>query len=189
MIPKSAIQTKILDSTFYFVCTKTGIPLDVARSKRRKGEIVRVRQMFSYLVRKHFRNTVSLELAGSYFGQDHATVINSVKKISNLIETDKNFRNFFKAIEEEYIVTTVDAIKRQSKYAVPQTKYLQVKQQAEFETERANLMYYEALKLIGKVTTAVLKDNVMEGFRKHQITNDLAEYKTKISQLKMEKLA
>ena len=188
MIAKSVTQHSILDSTFSFVCVKSGLSEQLVSSKTRKGEVVRVRQVFYYLIRKYFKNTMSLTLTGSFFKQDHATVLHAVRVVSNLNETDKQFSKWLKEIEEEYELTTVDAMRRRSKYKMPKTMYLQVKQEAQFEVERANLMYYEALKLIGKVNDHLLKDNVMEGFRKKKLTDELTEYKTRISQLKLEKL-
>lgn len=189
MIAKSVTQHRILESTFSFVCVKNGLSEHEVKSKRKFRPIVVTRQIFYYLVRKYFQHSISSPLLGAYLNQDHTTVLHAANVIENLKESDKDFRELLKNIEEEYQVTTVDAIKRMSKYKLPKTKYLQVKQEAEFEVERANLMYYEALKLIGKVNEHLLKDNAMEGFRKKKLTDELTEYKIKISQLKMEKLS
>jgi len=49
------------------------------------------RQMAHYMAWKHTRE--SLKYIGQYFGKkDHATVLNSVKVISNYLETDRSFR-------------------------------------------------------------------------------------------------
>ena len=49
------------------------------------------RQMAHYMAWKHTNQ--SLKAIGQYFGnKDHSTVLNSVKVISNYLETDRNFR-------------------------------------------------------------------------------------------------
>jgi hypothetical protein len=65
-----------------------GADKDKIINNGRKFEVVRVRQIAHYLLRKNTKTT--LGKIGKYFnGKDHATVINSIKAVNNMIDTDK----------------------------------------------------------------------------------------------------
>lgn len=60
-------------------------------SKKRSNSIARPRQIAMSLARE--LTTYSLpEIGKSFGGRDHSTVINAVKRVKKLIETDKNFK-------------------------------------------------------------------------------------------------
>lgn len=184
----SANQSSLLDSTLDFVCLKrTHNPEDV-KSKRRFREITTTRHIFFYLVRKYFNSSMPLSLVGSYLNRDHSTVIHGIECIEALKETDRRFAVELAMIEDEYLITTVEAIKRKTRYQLSPSEYIKMRLEVSFHTERANQMYYEALKLLTTVDKALLKDNVIEGFRKAEIEKVLLGAKVKLSQLKMEKL-
>lgn len=61
------------------------IPIEVMKSKTRKGEAVKARQLCMWY-EKH-NTKYSLSTIGFEFGKDHATVINACRKIDELIET------------------------------------------------------------------------------------------------------
>lgn len=71
-------------------------PVDILKKSRRR-EIVEPRQVAQKIAHKHIN--LSLARIGWIIGRkDHATVLNSSKKIDNLIETDKIFREQYKEI-------------------------------------------------------------------------------------------
>jgi hypothetical protein len=65
-----------------------GADKDEIINNKRKFEVVKVRQIAQYLLRKNTKST--LRNIGSYFnGKDHSTVLNSIKAVNNMIDTDK----------------------------------------------------------------------------------------------------
>ena len=82
------------------VCEYYGLDVDSLQSKTRKREIVQARQIAMYLS-KNLTNS-SLSAIGSKIGKkDHSTVLHACKTISNLIETDREFKNQLREIESQ----------------------------------------------------------------------------------------
>ena len=74
------------------------VDVNSINTKSRKREIVLVRQTAMFLAKKH------LDLSTSKIGQqigrrDHATVLHACKTISNLLDTNKQFRSELNEIE------------------------------------------------------------------------------------------
>ncbi len=92
--PRIQIQTIINSVTEYY-----GVKVTDLQSKRRQRSIAQPRQLCMYLARKHTR--YSLEEIGGYFGgRDHTTVMHAVKTIDDRRETDAEFNNVVKSLEE-----------------------------------------------------------------------------------------
>ena len=67
-------------------------------TRSRKREVVLVRQVAMYLAKKYL--DLSTSKIGQYIGKrDHATVLHACKTITNLAETDKQFRYELNQIE------------------------------------------------------------------------------------------
>ena len=82
------------------VCDYFGLPVDQINTKTRRREIVQARQLAMYFSKKHTKS--SLATIGLHCGnKDHATVLHACKTVTNLIETDKNFRNFVNEINKK----------------------------------------------------------------------------------------
>lgn len=82
------------------VCEYFGISAESMVSKTRKREIVQARQIAMYLGRNMTKT--SLASIGSHIGgKDHATVLHACNTVSDLIETDKNFRQYVSDIERQ----------------------------------------------------------------------------------------
>jgi chromosomal replication initiator protein len=82
------------------VCDYFGLPIDQINTKTRRREIVQARQLAMYFSKKHTKS--SLATIGLHCGnKDHATVLHACKTVTNLIETDKNFRNFVNEINKK----------------------------------------------------------------------------------------
>ncbi len=63
----------------------------------RKREVCQSRQLYLVMLK---RNTgMSLAAIGLTVHKDHCTVINAIKTISNLYDTDKNFRSTYNLID------------------------------------------------------------------------------------------
>jgi chromosomal replication initiator protein len=69
-----------------------GISVEQIKSRTRKREIIELRQMAQYLVKKHHR--FSLKTIGKATGgYDHSTVIHSIRLVDEMLEThNKSFR-------------------------------------------------------------------------------------------------
>jgi chromosomal replication initiator protein len=67
-------------------------------SGARKRELVEARQIFCHILREH--TDMSLDSIGQLIKRDHATVLYSLKNVSNLIETDKEFRNKYAYVHD-----------------------------------------------------------------------------------------
>ncbi len=82
------------------VCDFFNIQVDHLNSKTRKREIVQARQLAMYFSKKHTKS--SLATIGLHCGnKDHATVLHACRTVNNLIETDKQFRNYVEEIEKK----------------------------------------------------------------------------------------
>lgn len=81
------------------VCDFFNIPVDLIHSKTRKREIVQARQLSMYFSKKHTK--ASLASIGLHCGnKDHATVLHACRTVNNLVETDKQFRQFVEELDK-----------------------------------------------------------------------------------------
>ncbi len=82
------------------VCDYFNMPVESIQTKTRKREIVQARQITMY-----FSKTLtkySLASIGAQIGnKDHATVLHACKTVTNLKDTDKNFRQYMEDIEKK----------------------------------------------------------------------------------------
>ncbi len=75
-----------------------GIEPEDINTRSRKREVVLVRQVSMFLAKKYL--DLSTAKIGQYIGnRDHATVLHACKTITNLSETDKQFRNELNEID------------------------------------------------------------------------------------------
>ncbi len=95
---KSTAREISIETIQKLVCEFFNIPLDAINSKTRKREIVQARQLAMFFAKKHTK--ASLSNIGLRCGnKDHATVLHACRTISNLIETDKQFRSYVEEID------------------------------------------------------------------------------------------
>ena len=66
------------------------IPVEAIKTKTRQREVVEARQVL--MVSRKQLTGKSLNMVGSEYSKDHATVLHAIKTVNNLIETDKVFR-------------------------------------------------------------------------------------------------
>ncbi|MBI9035250.1 MAG: chromosomal replication initiator protein DnaA [Bacteroidales bacterium] len=103
MIDKYVINTSreiSIDVIQKIVADYFNIPMDMINSKTRKREIVQARQLAMYFSKKHTK--ASLATIGLHCGnKDHATVLHACKTITNLIDTDKQFRTYVEEIDKK----------------------------------------------------------------------------------------
>ena len=81
------------------VCQYFDIDEQSFNSTKRTREVAQARQIAMYLAKQHTK--LPLTAIGSAIGgRNHATVLHSCKNVTNLIETDKVFRNQIEEIEK-----------------------------------------------------------------------------------------
>jgi chromosomal replication initiation ATPase DnaA len=89
-------KVKIIEQKCLVLHALTGTQI---RYKTRKREIVVTRQLIMYFV--HQFTKLSLAKNGALVGKNHATVLHAIKTITNLAETDKQFRAKLERIKDE----------------------------------------------------------------------------------------
>ncbi|MVN77700.1 chromosomal replication initiator protein DnaA [Hymenobacter sp. HMF4947] len=79
-----------------------GVPVNLLKDKTRKKEIVTARQVAMYFTKEHTNH--SLKTIGYHFGgRDHATVIHSVQTVSDLIDSDKKFKEQITELRKKFV--------------------------------------------------------------------------------------
>ena len=87
-----------IDNIIKVVSEYYGVEVSAINTRSRKREVVLVRQVAMFLAKKHL--DMSTSKIGQYVGnRDHATVLHACKTITNLAETDKQFRNELNEID------------------------------------------------------------------------------------------
>ncbi|HLP05615.1 MAG TPA: chromosomal replication initiator protein DnaA [Paludibacter sp.] len=82
------------------VCEHFSLSADAIATKSRKREVVQARQIAMYLSKQMTKS--SLASIGNVIGQrDHATVLHACKIVTDLMDSDKNFRCNVREIEEK----------------------------------------------------------------------------------------
>jgi chromosomal replication initiator protein len=82
------------------VCDYFNIEVDQLQTKTRKREIVQARQIamfFSKSLTKSSLANIGLQIGG----KDHATVLHACKTVNNLMETDKQFKQYVEDIQKK----------------------------------------------------------------------------------------
>jgi chromosomal replication initiator protein len=83
------------------VCEHYHVDPSVLHSKSRKREIVQVRQIAMFLVKKH--TDISTSKIGHFIGnRDHATVLHACKIVKDLVEVDKDAKAEIEEIEMSF---------------------------------------------------------------------------------------
>ncbi len=89
----------IINNIFSIVSNTYGITIDEIKSTKRSANISQARNICMYIIKTV--TGLTLKEVGAYFGKDHATVLHSIKKVENSIETDGTFKNTVNNIMRE----------------------------------------------------------------------------------------
>ena len=82
------------------VCEHFKIPEELLQTKTRKREVVQARQLAMYFSKNYTK--YSLSYIGNQIGKkDHATVLYACKAVTDLIETDRNFKILVEEIQRK----------------------------------------------------------------------------------------
>ncbi len=85
------------------VCNYFNITTDQFLSKTRKREIVQARQIAMYLSRNLTKTSLA-SIGSQLGGKDHATVHHACNTVCDLMDTDRNFRQYVADIEKQLTV-------------------------------------------------------------------------------------
>ncbi len=97
-IVKNSKHEITIDYIQKIICDYFEMPVDSLQSKTRKREIVQARQLAMFFSKTLTKS--SLASIGAQIGKkDHATVLHACKTVTNLIDTDKQFRTEVEEIE------------------------------------------------------------------------------------------
>ncbi len=92
-------------------------------SRSRKRELVEARQVFFHFA--YQRLDISLAKMGAILLRDHSTVIHSIHKVQEYIETDKQFREKLNEIERD-----IDKEIKSLYVTIPRKEYEELKRRA-----------------------------------------------------------
>ena len=97
---------KTLDEILEGVCVFYGLEVAEVAVPSRKGELVKARQQYCKIAKEATKK--SLREIGLKIGpRDHATVSNSINKVNDFIETDKNYKAEFLELRDKILCEPV----------------------------------------------------------------------------------
>lgn len=91
-----------IDQIVKVVCEYLTLDNEQFNSPKRTREIAQARQIAMFLSKKHTKAPLTA-IGAAIGGKNHATVLHACKAISNLIDTDKNFKRQIEEIERRVL--------------------------------------------------------------------------------------
>ena len=91
-----------IDHIIKVVCEYLNLEAEQFNSPKRTREIAQARQIAMFLSKKHTKAPLTA-IGAAIGGKNHATVLHACKAISNLSETDKNFKRQMDEIERRVV--------------------------------------------------------------------------------------
>lgn len=85
------------------VCDYFDLPLDMLKSKTRKREVVQARQIAMYFSKKMTKSSLA-NIGAHCGGKDHATVLHACRTVTNLADTDKQFKVYLADLEKKLTI-------------------------------------------------------------------------------------
>lgn len=89
-----------IDKVQTIVCEYFNITRETLLSKTRKRQIVQARQIAMYISRNHISNCSLATIGAELGGKDHATVLHACTTVSDLMSTDRTFKQYITDIEK-----------------------------------------------------------------------------------------
>ncbi len=100
---KNTAREVSIDYIQKVVCDYFDLPLEILKSKTRKREVVQARQISMYFSKKMTKSSLA-NIGAHCGGKDHATVLHACKTVSNLSETDKQFKVYLSDLEKKLTI-------------------------------------------------------------------------------------
>ena len=88
-----------IDNILEVICAEMNVDRERLNSSERTREVAIARQLAMYLAKKHTKQPLAA-IGAAIGGRNHATVLHSCKTISNLMDTEKIFRQQVEKIEK-----------------------------------------------------------------------------------------
>ena len=85
------------------VCDYFSLPMEILKSKTRKREVVQARQISMFFSKKLTKSSLA-NIGAHCGGKDHATVLHACRTVSNLSETDKQFKVYLADLEKKLAI-------------------------------------------------------------------------------------
>lgn len=100
---KNTAREVSIDYIQKVVCDYFDLPIEILKSKTRKREVVQARQISMYFSKKMTKSSLA-SIGAHCGGKDHATVLHACRTVSNLSETDKQFRVYLEDLEKKLTI-------------------------------------------------------------------------------------
>ncbi len=85
------------------VCRRFNITVDALTSSKRTRDLAQARQIVMFLAKQHTKSSLSV-IGASVGGRNHSTVLHSCKTVTNLMETDKQFKDLVDTLTQEVLL-------------------------------------------------------------------------------------
>jgi len=100
---KNTAREVSIDYIQKVVCDYFDLPIELLKSKTRKREIVQARQIAMFFAKKMTKSSLA-SIGAQCGGKDHATVLHACRTVSDLSETDKQFKRYLEELEKKLSV-------------------------------------------------------------------------------------
>ncbi len=100
---KNTAREVSIDYIQKVVCDYFDLPIEMLKSKTRKREVVQARQISMYFSKKMTKSSLA-SIGAHCGGKDHATVLHACRTVSNLSETDKQFKVYLEDLEKKLTI-------------------------------------------------------------------------------------
>lgn len=97
---KNTAREVSIDYIQKVVCDYFDLPIELLKSKTRKREVVQARQIAMFFAKKMTKSSLA-KIGMQCGGKDHATVLHACRTVSNLSETDKQFKQYLYDLDKK----------------------------------------------------------------------------------------
>ena len=74
------------------ICKIYNVPVEILKSRKKKRDVVILRQLYCYFSMKYVKPIPTLAAIGKEVNRNHGTVLHSIRTIHNLMQTNKQHR-------------------------------------------------------------------------------------------------
>ena len=92
------------------ICIGEGLTPEEIHCKSRNGELKEARQIIMYFAKEMMPSSTTWKMIAGYFGLDHATAMHAHQHITDLMDSDKSFRDKIKRHEMRLKAIKIDKL-------------------------------------------------------------------------------
>lgn len=100
---KNTAREISIDYIQKIVCDYFDLPIEKLKSTTRKREVVQARQIAMYFSKKMTKSSLA-SIGAHCGGKDHATVLHACRTVTNLSETDRQFKVYLEDLEKKLTI-------------------------------------------------------------------------------------